>query len=136
MSTTLLNIRFKRYLPEDYSLVASWATSRGLRPFSPGIFSDTGWITYLNDRPICVAWLYLSNSKLASIAWTISPIDSSKEDRDKCLPILIESLTNYAKMKGATHVFTTCKNASLINHYKNQAFIPVETGVTDFIKEI
>ena len=56
------------------------------------------------------------------------------KDRKLALDILIESLSYIAKNNGYEIVYTSLKNESLINRYKNNGFLEGSKNATEMIK--
>ena len=61
------------FLPEDYPEVSKWFTQRKW-PRSPKLshLPATGWIVEKDEKRLAAAWLYLTNSDMALLEWSVT----------------------------------------------------------------
>lgn len=90
----------------------------------------------LNDH-ICAAWIY--HDKTAPIAWLewiVSNPHVEREVRNVGLDHLIDCMCDEAKTIGVNVIFTSVKNAALINRLEKLDFKKGDDGVTQYVRRI
>jgi len=71
---------------------------------------------------VCAGFLYTTNSKIAWLEFIVSNPEYKDKNRKEAIKTLINSLCHIAHNLGFKAVFTSVKNQSLINHFKDTGF--------------
>ena len=131
-----LNIR--RLTEKDWSILPTWwekwpkwkAPERDFLPENGlgGIMVSKG------DTDICAGFLYFTNSKAAWCEFIVSNKEYKDDDRSLAIKVLLDSLSEMGRWKGVKYVYTSLKNDSLIEKYKDCGYIQGSTGCTELIK--
>lgn len=123
---------------EDYdNILIGWWKDWGweqspARDFLPKN-GEGGLIVYDNDIPVCAAFLYNTDSKVAWITWVVS----NKEYKNKtmALEMLISKLEEVAKLQGNKYIFTNNNHSWLIKKFINLGYSKGTTS-TELIKTL
>tara|TARA_R110000824_G_scaffold54463_6_gene150273 strand:+ start:1907 stop:2317 length:411 start_codon:yes stop_codon:yes gene_type:complete len=86
------------------------------------------------DTDICAGFLYFTNSKAAWCEFLVSNKEYKDDDRSLAIKVLLDSLSEMGRWKGVKYVYTSLKNDSLIEKYKDCGYIQGSTGCTELIK--
>ena len=86
------------------------------------------------DTGICAGFLYFTNSKAAWCEFIVSNKEYKDDDRSLAIKVLLDSLSEMGRWKGVKYVYTSLKNDSLIEKYKDCGYIQGSTGCTELIK--
>jgi hypothetical protein len=125
---------------EDYETLKIWWRKWRWTPPVKEILPDNGtagFIVYDEDTPVVAGFLYDTNSSIAWVEWVVSNFDyRDKEGRNEAISTLLVYLEALAKVKGKKVCYSLLKSKSLIEAYKEQGYIPSETGYTEMIKTI
>jgi N-acetylglutamate synthase-like GNAT family acetyltransferase len=110
---------------QDYDSLVEWAKWFKF-PYPPKEMlpnNGTGGIMVTKDGiDVCAGFIYTTNSKIAWLEWIVSNPEYRNKDRQEAIKILIDGLCNIAQSLGFKAVFTSVKNQSLINHFKDIGF--------------
>ena len=107
---------------EDYDdILVEWWKDWGwehapIRDFLPQ-FGEGGVIVYDNTTPVCAAFLYNTNSKVAWITWVISNKEYRGKKRKEGIVLLLTELEKIGKNIGAKYIFTNNNNNRLIETF-------------------
>jgi hypothetical protein len=82
---------------------------------------------------ICAGFLYFTNSKLSWLEFIVSNPDYRESDRKDAIVFLISELTEIAKRKGFSAVFTSVKHQGLIKHYEACGYSKGSNNTTEMI---
>ena len=86
------------------------------------------------EMDICAGYLYFTNSMAAWCEFVVSNKEYRGDDRSEAIKVLIDTLSEMGKERGVKYVYTSLKNDSLINKYKDCGYIQGSTGCTELIK--
>jgi hypothetical protein len=119
----------------DYEVLVKWWKSwRWTAPekdFLP-LNGLGGLMVYTDEVDVVAGFVYTTNSKVAWSEFIISNFEvKDKIIRDNAIKILIQELSRVAKETGAKYIFTTVKNANLVNHYKEMGFTEGSKNTTE-----
>ena len=90
-----------------------------------------GVMVLIEDVPICAGFVYHTNSNVAWIEFIVSNFEiKDKTIRKEALNYLIQNLIVLANSK---YIFSSVKNPSLINHFKNNGFVVGSKGTTEMV---
>ena len=134
-----LNIIPLKETDYDNILCGWWKDWRWTPPSKEFLPEDGkgGYIVYDGDTPICAGFMYLTNSKAVWCDWIISNINyKDRQKRKEALELLINTISNKAKMLGMKYIYALIKNQPLIKTYKKIGFIEGSTYTQEMIKII
>lgn len=109
----------------DYSnILTEWWESWGWTPPPQDYLPNTGFILYDNDVPVCAAYLYMTNSKVAWIEWLVSNKNYRKKPgRREGILFLLSYMIEIAKQSGYSYITAIAENQHAINIYETLGFI-------------
>lgn len=114
----------------DYELLCEWWRAWGWKPPNKEFLPDCGMMVSDGDIPICAAYLYATNSKVAWCEWVISNKEyKNKKNRKFALNLLLQTLTNIAQNSGFRYVYTILKHEGLIKVYEEVGYVKGSTGI-------
>lgn len=123
----------------DYAMLCSWW--KYFRFASPSLDilpnnGNDGVMVYCNGIEVCAGFLYATSStSLFWCEWIVSnPEVKDRQVRKESLNLLIKSICDLAKQMGAKVIYTSLKNESLINAYKDNGFQVGSTSTIEMIK--
>jgi hypothetical protein len=87
---------------------------------------------------VCAAFIYATSSPvLFHLEWIVSnPKIKDRETRRLALITLIDSSCGFIKNAGGKVVYTSLKNESLVNHYKECGWVEGSTGCIEMVKNL
>jgi hypothetical protein len=95
-------------LEKDYKIAENWWKERNWTIPPKEILSDTGFIVFVDNKPIGAMWLYpINGSKTCSTGFPISDPNSDKEIRNQSIDLLLETIQMTAKKMGYKYIWTT-----------------------------
>ena len=111
-----------------------WGWNAPSRDFLPDDGTG-GLIVFDGDEPVCAGFMYTMNAKVAWVEWIVSSKTYRKKPaRKECIDLLIYTLTQVCKIKGAKYVFSNNNNKNLIESFTNNGYIKGCTNSTELIK--
>jgi hypothetical protein len=130
-----MDVRF--LIDSDYEILVDWwkdwrwnAPPRDMLP-QDGV---GGLMVSKDGVDICAGFIYFTNSKTAWIEFIVSNFKYKEKDRKQAIEFLISSLVDITKdVNNCKYIYTSLKNPSLINRYKNCGFISGSTSCTEMI---
>jgi hypothetical protein len=134
-----MGILVRQLNENDYDdILVKWWNDWGLdapaRDFLPDD-ATSGLIVFDGDEPVCAGFIYTMNAKVTWVEWIISSMTYRKKpERKECLDLLIYTLTQVCKIKGAKYVFSNNNNKHLIEVFTNSGYIKGCTNSTELIK--
>lgn len=90
---------------------------------------------YNENEPVCIGFLYYTDSKIAWLEFIVSNNKANKEDRARGIEMILSSARILADALGFGAIFTTSKNQSL-NSKLEKKYTKTDVGVTHFIERI
>ena len=134
-----MDIRLLEIKDYENTLVKWWNDWRWYAPsvdFLPGN-GTSGIMVSDKGVDICAGFIYLTNSKCAWCEFIVSNFEfKDKAKRKEAIILLISSLTEIAKDKEFKYVYTSLKNSSLVNHYKDCGYTEGDKGCLEMVKII
>jgi len=128
----LVHYKHEKHFEELSKWLKFW---RWEKRIIPEIFSDIGYlITSEDDKPLCVGWLYTTNSLLSSIEWVVANPYEDKVVVDTGLDFLIECLSQRAIKEGSRMVMTTLKSPALAKRLKGLGFIKSGDSLMQYVR--
>jgi hypothetical protein len=134
-----MGILVRQLNANDYDdILVGWWKDWGLDAPSRDFLPDdgtSGLIVFDGDEPVCAGFMYTMNAKVAWVEWIVSSKTSRKKPaRKECIDLLIYTLTQVCKIKGAKYVFSNNNNKNLIESFTNNGYIKGCTNSTELIK--
>lgn len=131
----------RKLIESDYDEILvdwwkSWRWTPPSRDFLPEN-GQGGFIVYDGDTPVCAGFNYLTNSKVGWCEFIISNFEyKDKEKRKDAITILINTIDGVLKISGCKYVFTSVKNKSLIETYKELGYTEGSSNSLEMVKEL
>lgn len=126
-------MRAERYSPSKHDeMLSLWCKLHRKKPFPKGWLSDTGFIV----PGIIAAFLYRTNSKLGFVECIISNPNSSAEERQTGLDLVLSAIEREAKAAGIIALQGQSAIASIKSHGKRNAWIVSEPKYRIFVKPL
>lgn len=95
-------------LDKDYNIVEKWWKDHSMDPVPKEVLTKFGFMAYNEKYPIAAYWLFpIIGSELCMHLFFISNPDSTKEERDEALDLLMYTVHGAAKDMGFTKLMTT-----------------------------
>ena len=117
----------RNYREEDYKDLQKWynhyATGEWVCPPVEILPTDTDLVVEYEGEKICAGFIYLTNSKIAALEFTIANHDTNKEIRRHAITLLLTKLIELAKNKGYKFIFSSTNNAGLAIRFRKLGFI-------------
>jgi hypothetical protein len=134
-----MTIRKLKYSDYDEILVDWWKSWRWTPPsrdFLPEN-GEGGFIVYDGDTPVCAGFNYLTNSKVGWCEFIISNFEYKDKDKRKdAITMIINTIDGVLKISGCKYVFTSVKNKSLIETYKELGYTVGSSNSLEMVKEL
>jgi hypothetical protein len=125
----------------DYdTYLTKWWNDWGWEPPTKDFLPQdgTGGMMVLDEgTPICAGFVYFTNSKAAWVDWIISNKEYRKKpERTNAIGLLIETLTNICRNKGAKYCYALIKHKGLIETYKELGYTQGGSYTSEMIKKL
>lgn len=96
---------------------------------------DNMLCAYNKETPICIAFLYRTDSQISWLEFVVANNEASKADRANGIELVLSSAKILASALGFGSIFTTSKNQSLNKKLENK-YTKTDEGVTHFVGRI
>ena len=138
MKYELFNVRKKEDFDKYYPLLKNWweEKGKGLQAIATQFLSTRGIIIKDNDKYICAAWLYTTDSLYGVINWIITNNDSDPKIKKKCIEFMLNKLEDYAKFLGIEIIYITMGTRSLKKILSKQGFGMASDNISEYFKII
>lgn len=118
-----------------YQLATEWWTFWKF-PAPPIDFLPNNMICAYNENvPVCIGFLYQTDSKISWLEFIVANNKASKQDRALAIEMVLSTAKVLASAMGFGTVFTTSKNQSL-NSKLEKKYTKTDMGVTHFIGRV
>ena len=123
---------------EDYEFINKWWIEHGEK--SPPKLTDLpdkglgGVIVEKNGKPICVNYLYLTNSSMCYLANATSNPNYKGKDRFDIIQILLDECVRRAHALGCSFIWCTSTERGVLERCKKSGFHVVEPKENIIIK--
>jgi len=122
-------------MESDYPLMRKWWTGYGKKTPAKGMLSDTGLVVEY-DRPVLMAWLYISNSKLAQIGFIVGDPEVYAGTKIAAISYMCQAAKDLLRRKGIEYVhcysdqagLTRALNASGFDILSSHDFLMLKLG--------
>lgn len=116
----------------DYALAASWWEDHGWTAIPKICLPDLGVTVLYDDSPVCVGFLYTSNSAIVSMEHIVADKTASPKAIAVGLDLLIENLLSLTP-KGSV-VVAWLKHQGLLKKYLKHGFMKGDTGMISVVR--
>lgn len=123
-------IEIRCYSDEDYPQIAEWYEGHGMLPVHKDLISTFGLIACQGGLDLACGWIYLSNSKVATIEWLVSNPYAEAALRGVAIKQLIIFGLKEIIAMDRRFVFTPVEHQSLLRWYKRLGFTPNRSNLT------
>lgn len=136
MQYDLFNVRNEEDYKKYYPTLKSWWEGKGgaWQSINPFLLSSRGMIVKKDDKYICAAWLYTTDSAYGVINWVITNNDSDPKTKKKCIEFMLNKLEEYAKFIGIGMIYMAMETRSLKKVLENQGFLRTSNNISEFFK--
>lgn len=134
-------MQIRRIKESDYDTLVQWWKDWGWTPPSKDFLPEGGtggYIVLVDDKPVCAAFMYITNSAVCWLDWVISDKNfREKEKRKEALYHLLRVMEQIAdSLDHVKYIYALIKNNSLIEKYKELGFTQADSYNTEMIKKI
>ena len=119
-----------------YDEIKSWWESWNFPVIPLVSLPDFGIMISNEEKNICNAWLYETNSNILLLEWFVVNKKANKQERKDCFTYLVDYASNYAKLKNFNILFSSVKNQSLIKKLVDNGYNNGEKGMVNLTKII
>lgn len=129
------------YESKDYELLRgmwdSWKRNVHKNSFPMEEFlPKTGVIVELEGDVLAFGFLYKTDSAFCLFEWISVNKAASREDRDKALDLLTETISKIARDEGFGVLFNTCVSDHLVKRLEKHDFVVCDTGMTNLLRSL
>lgn len=132
MTSTLLTKFDSRTFNPDIDLgevKGWWEDHAGPFPHMESLISRTGIII----PNLCASWLYLTDSNMSFLGWTVSRPDAPVRDVHRGIKQVYEELAELAKENGTKVIMSLTPNKGLIKILKSIGFMEGDLNATTML---
>lgn len=123
-------------IDDDYEILVDWWLKHGSNSPKKSHLSSTGLIIKINSIPICIGFLYNTDSKISFFEQVIVNPSVDKKLRDLALPMLIKKIKEIAKERGYELLCSSISIPRYIKRLKDEGFIEVDKHQTHLFCEL
>ena len=122
---------------EFYPTFCKWLFEHNFPAISDAILPENVFVCHSDGLPIYAIWFYFTDSKsLAWLGWPVSNKNINFKKRDGGMEFLLEYVSNYAKKKKISLLFTTSNTEGVISPLLKNGFLIGDTKVNHYLKNI
>jgi hypothetical protein len=123
-------------LEKDYPEVVGWWKKQGWPVVTKNMLSKYGFMVEHKGKNIAASWGYATGSNIFIMEWTIGNPEVDYRERKDAIYMLIETISNWAKVNGAEAILTMTKNNRFIEKLEDCDFIKTDTGMTHLLRRL
>ena len=113
----------------DMPLMREWWDKHAWPVTPEHLLPDTG---YMIDG-LCATWLYVTNSRVSWVAWTVSNPDAGRKELNVALDLLIEETKIRSVEQGCDLLCLNSGHKGLIKRCKRLGFTTFEENMTNLM---
>lgn len=113
----------RKYQPKDYEIYKEWWEYFKSKPPHPRYLPETGLVIEVNNIPVCLGFLYHTDSKICMFEHYICNPKAEKELRDKGLNYLIDSVIEWKNKSEYDMIYTSINNKKFISRLEERGFL-------------
>lgn len=123
-----------RYDDSFYETACEWWEAQGWSPMPKEALPQIGIISFDDETPVAVCWLYQTDSTMAVMEWMVAnPEVRDKTVRKRGIESVMLALQDVAKSMGFKTIFTSTKNRPYMKKLENVGFQATEDNMTNFL---
>ena len=131
---------FNLYKKEDfdkyYPIVKDWWEKRGWSPIHSSFLSSNGLIIKKDNKYICAAWIYCTDSLYGIINWVITDNETKGAIKKEAIDLLLEKLEQIGINLGIKLIYTPMSVNSLKKLFMKRNYVPASNNITEFFKKV
>lgn len=126
----------RKYIPEkDYQIAVDWWSGyKWIVPMPQECLPTTGIVVKDNDKPLCMMWVYGTNSAVALVGFPVCDPHLRGGIRSDAIKMCIDCCNELAKEMGFSIVYTYQSNDNLLEKFKDNGFMVGDTKITNMYK--
>jgi hypothetical protein len=94
-----------------------------------------GFMVLDGDEPVCAGFMYATNSYVFWVDWIVSSKTYRKKpERQQCISLLLQNLTEAAKNAGAKYSYALIKHKGLSGSYEKIGYRKADSYTSEMIK--
>lgn len=118
------SLRIEPYRKENHLILARrWWRNFNEAELAEDLLSEIGLVIYDGEQPVAMSWIFLSNSPLAQIGWTVTNPECGPKTRMSAVALLIDELTGVAKREGYKGVMTFSNSSGLTRIFQSSNYV-------------
>ena len=121
-------------IEKDLKVVNQWWKDWDVEADVSNLLSSDGYIVEEDNKDLCAAWLYETNSFSCIIGWFISDKNIKKSKRDESISLLIDYIENVAKEKGYLFSIVYSNIDSMVNRLESKGYVEGDRDVKNLLK--
>ena len=122
---------------EFYPTFCKWLSEHNFPVISDSILPENVFVCYVDGLPIYAIWFCFTDSKsLAWLGWPISNKNINHKKRAGGMDFLLEYVSNYAKKKKISILFTTSNTQGVVEPLLKNGFMIGDKAVDHLFKKI
>lgn len=123
-----MRIQITPYQEKNYDLLSSWFWAKHRPAPEPEFLPPVGFLAWVESTPICAAFLFKTDAKIAIINHVISnPEPFDTKYRDMALETLLRHLIFTATAEGFKMVSAACNVRRLGDRYESLGFVKTDS---------
>lgn len=120
----------------DYDTVASWWTKQGWPALPKSILQCKGFIIEEAGEALAATWIFRTGCPVYIMEWTVGNPGIDWKKRSEALQQVTDEACDWAKLDGATQVFTMTKHEKLITKLQDVNFKVTDSGMTHLVRSL
>jgi len=130
-----MKVRIER-TKEFYPTAVTWWERHNFPTPHKLLLPPNVFIVSDDSHDLFCCWLYRTDSLLAYLAYPISNLDSTKEQRKGALQFLLNEIEVYAKKEGFAMIYTTSPIVPVIEALTSEGYIEGDLLVNQYFKQV
>jgi hypothetical protein len=134
----LFNVRDRKDYEKYYPIIKDWWEKKGgiWQAIQPELLSSQGIIVKNNNKYICAAWLYCTDSLYGVINWIITNNTKDGKIKRKAISFLLKKLEERAKELGIKLIYIPMETNSLKRVLEKESYVKTSDNISEFFKQI
>lgn len=106
-------LRVRKTTAADVALSNEWRLRHKVPDLQPDALPPTGVVCVEGENPLAMAWLYISNSKLAYLAWPVTAPGLGPRKARQALRLACKHQVDLALVLGIKYIVATSSSRGL-----------------------
>ncbi len=106
-------MKVRKVWAEDLPQANHWRRQRGVPELQADALPETGCVASEGGQTLAMVWLYISNSKLAYLAWPVTRPGISPRKASQALKACFQQLISLARALGMRYLVSTSSSRGL-----------------------